>query len=114
LLYLVRLIIFVIVWLLTFGKHNFWILPNLTEDVGFFESFWPLYNYEYKGDAKQEKEDSDDKDKTENENNHEDNSSSSDELNQEVKCETKAVNGSNDNEFEILNSEDVLEMSEKT
>lgn len=29
--------------LLTFGKLHFWLLPNLTEDVGFFESFWPLY-----------------------------------------------------------------------
>lgn len=39
----VRLIIFCLVWILTFGKHHIWILPNLTEDVGFFASFWPLY-----------------------------------------------------------------------
>lgn len=48
------------------GKHHLWILPNLTEDVGFLASFWPLYTvsvicvvatimmyfsqYEYKGD----------------------------------------------------------------
>lgn len=38
-----RHIIFVTLWALTFGKLNFWILPNLTEDVGFLESFWPLY-----------------------------------------------------------------------
>ena len=25
------------------------LLPNLTEDVGFFASFWPLYAYEYRG-----------------------------------------------------------------
>ncbi|CAG9812408.1 unnamed protein product [Phaedon cochleariae] len=46
----IRLIIFCLIWILTFGKHHLWILPNLTEDVGFFASFWPLYTYEYKGD----------------------------------------------------------------
>lgn len=39
----VRLIIFTILWALTAGKLHFWIFPNLTEDVGFFASFWPLY-----------------------------------------------------------------------
>lgn len=38
-----RHIIFFILWTISFGKFHFWILPNLTEDVGFFESFWPLY-----------------------------------------------------------------------
>lgn len=45
-----RLIIFCIVWCVSFGKHHFWFLPNLTEDVGFVQSFIPLYHYEYKGD----------------------------------------------------------------
>lgn len=49
-LVVVRFVIFAIVWLLSLGKHRFWILPNLTEDVGFFESFWPLYQYEYRGE----------------------------------------------------------------
>ncbi|KAL1488875.1 hypothetical protein ABEB36_014669 [Hypothenemus hampei] len=44
-----RLILFCLIWLVTFGKHHLWILPNLTEDVGFFASFWPLYKYEYRG-----------------------------------------------------------------
>lgn len=39
----IRLIAFCIVWGLTFGRHHLWLLPNLTEDVGFFASFWPLY-----------------------------------------------------------------------
>ena len=46
---IIRFVIFTIVWAVTFGKHHFWILPNLTEDVGFFASFWPLYMYEYRG-----------------------------------------------------------------
>lgn len=38
-----RFVVFCIVWTLTGSKHHFWIFPNLTEDVGFFASFWPLY-----------------------------------------------------------------------
>ncbi|XP_049279552.1 translocation protein SEC62 [Anopheles funestus] len=47
-LVVLRCIIFCLVWVVTGGKHHFWLLPNLTEDVGFFASFWPLYNHEYK------------------------------------------------------------------
>ncbi|XP_026469349.1 translocation protein SEC62 [Ctenocephalides felis] len=46
---IIRLIIFCIIWIITLGKHHLWLFPNLTEDVGFFASFWPLYKYEYKG-----------------------------------------------------------------
>ncbi|XP_058816063.1 translocation protein SEC62 [Topomyia yanbarensis] len=43
-----RFVIFCLVWIVTGGKHHFWLLPNLTEDVGFFASFWPLYDHEYR------------------------------------------------------------------
>ncbi|KAH8410075.1 hypothetical protein KR009_005607 [Drosophila setifemur] len=46
----VRLIVFTIVWALSGGKLHFWIFPNLTEDVGFFASFWPLYESNYNSD----------------------------------------------------------------
>lgn len=39
----VRLIVFCLLWILTMGKHHLWLFPNLTEDVGFFASFWPIY-----------------------------------------------------------------------
>ncbi|CAB3261210.1 unnamed protein product [Arctia plantaginis] len=45
----VRVVVFCCVWLLTLSRHHVWLLPNLTEDVGFFASFWPLYKYEYRG-----------------------------------------------------------------
>ncbi|XP_013144027.1 PREDICTED: translocation protein SEC62 isoform X2 [Papilio polytes] len=45
----VRVVVFCLVWLLTLSRHHLWLLPNLTEDVGFFASFWPLYKYEYRG-----------------------------------------------------------------
>lgn len=44
-----RLVVFCLVWILTLSRHHLWLLPNLTEDVGFFASFWPLYKYEYNG-----------------------------------------------------------------
>uniref|UniRef100_A0A2M3ZF86 Translocation protein SEC62 n=1 Tax=Anopheles braziliensis TaxID=58242 RepID=A0A2M3ZF86_9DIPT len=47
-LVVLRCILFCLIWVVTGGKHHFWLLPNLTEDVGFFASFWPLYNHEYK------------------------------------------------------------------
>uniref|UniRef100_A0A5S6QDS7 Translocation protein SEC62 n=1 Tax=Trichuris muris TaxID=70415 RepID=A0A5S6QDS7_TRIMR len=41
----IRTILFCTFWLATFGRHHFWLLPNLTEDCGFFDSFKPLYTH---------------------------------------------------------------------
>ncbi|CAH6789228.1 translocation protein SEC62 [Phodopus roborovskii] len=49
LLAIARCILFLIIWLITGGRHHFWFLPNLTADVGFIDSFRPLYTHEYKG-----------------------------------------------------------------
>ncbi|XP_069753630.1 translocation protein SEC62 isoform X2 [Narcine bancroftii] len=49
LLAVARCILFLFIWLLTGGRHHFWFLPNLTADVGFIDSFRPLYTHEYKG-----------------------------------------------------------------
>nr|XP_027198591.1 translocation protein SEC62-like [Dermatophagoides pteronyssinus] len=57
---LLKMVVFAIVWTLTFGRHHLWILPNLTEDVGFFESFWPLYKHECKSNRNEENNDDDD------------------------------------------------------
>merc|ERR1711976_92825 len=43
---LLRTILFGIIWGLTGGRHNFWFLPNLLADVGFWESFVPVYTYD--------------------------------------------------------------------
>ena len=42
---IVKYMIFALLFALSGGKLKFWILPNLTEDVGFLESFKPLYDY---------------------------------------------------------------------
>lgn len=64
-----RYVFFAIVWVLTWGKHHFWLLPNLTEECGFKESFIPLYTHEYKGGkAENETGQEDNADEKENEN----------------------------------------------
>ncbi|VDP05721.1 unnamed protein product [Soboliphyme baturini] len=50
-LVVLRALIMAVVWVVTLGRHHLWILPNLTEDVGFFDSFKPLYTHEYKSPA---------------------------------------------------------------
>merc|ERR1712055_1048083 len=46
-----KYILFGALFVLSGGKLSFWLFPNLTEDVGFFESFVPLYDYTYSGAA---------------------------------------------------------------
>jgi len=41
-----RYVLYALVWVATLGKVQFFLLPNLTEDVGFFESFVPVYELE--------------------------------------------------------------------
>jgi len=41
-----RYILYAFLWLATLGKVSFFLLPNLTEDVGFFDSFVPVYELE--------------------------------------------------------------------
>ncbi|XP_078615718.1 translocation protein SEC62-like isoform X2 [Branchiostoma floridae x Branchiostoma japonicum] len=60
----VRLILFCLIWAGTGGHHHFWFLPNLTADVGFLDSFRPLYLYEYKGPDKDKKDDQKDLEET--------------------------------------------------
>lgn len=103
----VRLVIFTLVWLFTFGKHHFWLLPNLTEDVGFFESFWPLYKYEYKGqvDKKKKKEkDKSDDDKEKGKSGSKGSGSESETNSKGTTNSQQSGNGNSDNGFEILDS----------
>jgi len=62
---IIKYIIFIILFLGSAGKLKFWIFPNLTEDVGFFESFWPIYVYTYHGPKKEK--DSDDEESSDDE-----------------------------------------------
>merc|ERR1711988_1227610 len=68
---IIKYIIFGLVFLLSAGKLKFWIFPNLTEDVGFFESFLPIYDYTYTGPQRKDK-DSDDEESDDEEDRNDD------------------------------------------
>ena len=44
-----KYLLFALLFALSAGKLSFWLFPNLTEDVGFLESFMPVYDYTYTG-----------------------------------------------------------------
>lgn len=46
---ILRTILYCLIWAATGGKHHLWIFPNLTEDCGPIESFFPIYSYKYTG-----------------------------------------------------------------
>jgi len=47
---IIKYILFALLYVFSAKKLRFWILPNLTKDVGFLKSFWPLYDYTYTGE----------------------------------------------------------------
>ncbi|XP_031149802.1 translocation protein SEC62 [Sander lucioperca] len=85
LLAVARCILFLIIWLVTGGRHHFWFLPNLTADVGFIDSFRPLYTHEYKGPRASNKKGSDKTDEKDNDGNKAQKSDSDDKSDSEKK-----------------------------
>merc|ERR1712013_458057 len=73
---IIKYILFLLCFIATAGKLKLWIFPNLTEDVGFFESFWPIYVYTY--DKPKKEEDSDDEESSDEEDEKEDNDGAQD------------------------------------
>lgn len=43
---ILRGVLFVLLWTLSFGRHHFWLFPNFSEDCGVLESFQPIFSYE--------------------------------------------------------------------
>jgi len=91
----VRQILFVIIFVFSFGKHRLWILPNLTEDVGFFESFVPLYSYEFCGETVEDKKKSKEK------------KSKSGDNSSKASSSKEQGTGSEDSDFEMVDPLDV-------
>eukprot|EP00092_Neocalanus_flemingeri_P017568 GFUD01019009.1.p1 GENE.GFUD01019009.1~~GFUD01019009.1.p1 ORF type:complete len:345 (-),score=147.16 GFUD01019009.1:877-1911(-) len=75
---IIKYIVFVIVFLGSAGKLKLWIFPNLTEDVGFFESFWPMYVYTYEKPKKDHDSDDEESSDEEEEEEKEDNDGAQD------------------------------------
>lgn len=53
-----KYVLFAAIYIVTMGKIQFWLFPNLTEDVGFFESFVPVYTCKCGTDTQPKLEDS--------------------------------------------------------
>ena len=109
----VRLILFCIIWVFTLGKHHFWLLPNLTEDVGFFDSFKPLYKHdlrkvvELSTDKKDKSNDGAKEDKSSKDGQNE-KSGEKEELEGSAGAQENGENGVN-GEFEIVEKDDLEE-----
>uniref|UniRef100_I3KQQ4 Translocation protein SEC62 n=2 Tax=Oreochromis TaxID=8139 RepID=I3KQQ4_ORENI len=133
LLAVARCILFLIIWLVTGGRHHFWFLPNLTADVGFIDSFRPLYTHEYKGprgsekkgtdksdekdggtSTKAQKSDSDEKSDSEKKDGYEEEEEDEEESKEERQSDTdsdrredEGSQHSNGNDFEMITREEL-------
>ncbi|CAF1064469.1 unnamed protein product [Adineta ricciae] len=94
-----KYIIFALIWLVTMGNIRFWFLPNLTEDVGFFESFVPFYVINAPAKEKKTKEISNENEQADEERNLPEQAVDSEE---ETKRQRLADDG-----FEVLSKEEL-------
>nr|ACO10909.1 Translocation protein SEC62 [Caligus rogercresseyi] len=101
-------VLFGILFLLSGGKLRFWLLPNLTADVGFFQSFMPLYDYTYTGESKKKKKnkakDSDDEESNDEDEEEESGNKSGEE--EEDSDDSTSKKSSTGKDFEIVNKND--------
>ncbi|XP_046584063.1 translocation protein SEC62-like [Haliotis rubra] len=107
-LVVVRLVLFCLAWVASLGKHHFWFLPNLTEDVGFFDSFKPLYKHDYfgkdsKADKTKDKQSKEEKEKGKEENAEE---AKKEEI---EKDENSGSDKSENGEFELVDKNELTE-----
>nr|ACO12982.1 Translocation protein SEC62 [Lepeophtheirus salmonis] len=97
----IQCILFGILFLLSGGKLRFWLLPNLTEDVGFFQSFVPLYDYTYTGESKKKKDKDSDDEESDDEEEGSDEKGKSDDSD-----DSTSKKSSTGKDFEIVNKND--------
>ncbi|TRY81968.1 hypothetical protein DNTS_030977 [Danionella cerebrum] len=134
LLAVARCILFLLIWLVTGGRHHFWFLPNLTADVGFIDSFRPLYTHEYKSPRggnkknpgsqnpetskapKSDSEDKSDSEKKEEEEEEEEEEKGSVERQSDTDSDRREDDGSqhsNGNDFEMITREELEQHTEE-
>ncbi|GMT16694.1 hypothetical protein PFISCL1PPCAC_7991, partial [Pristionchus fissidentatus] len=110
---ILRTILFGLIWAATGGEHKLWILPNLTEDVGFFESFKPWYSYERASEQEKKKKEKDDKKKGKKDKNSDEevNYFLQEEKKEEAKDSEESKDASQASESVSENSEDDSQLS---
>merc|ERR1711976_1082463 len=104
---IIKYILFVLMFILTAGKLKLWIFPNLTEDVGFFESFVPVYVYTY--DKPKKDKDSDDEESSDEEEEEEEDEKNDDEAEQADHSESDdstSKRSSTGKDFEMVEKND--------
>ena len=89
------------------GRHHFWLLPNLTEECGFFESFKPLYTYEYRPPSCTEEQKENEKQKENEEEEENENGEAKDENGEEKdeNEEGKEIDGEKDSWVKLTEEE---------
>merc|ERR1711936_307460 len=104
---IIKYIVFVLLFIFTAGKLKFWIFPNLTEDVGFFESFMPVYTYTYEKPKKaKESDDEESSEEEEEENEDGEGAQDGDGEGSETGREEEAADQSDDNSQSTDGSKD--------
>jgi translocation protein SEC62 len=109
---LLKYVVFASLFALSAGKLKLWIFPNLTEDVGFFESFCPAYDYTYTGGSKKKKdkdsddEESDDEEEEEEDNDKEMEKSGDADQSQSESDDSTSKKSSTGKDFEIVDKSD--------
>jgi len=96
-----KYLLFALLFALSAGKLSFWLFPNLTEDVGFIESFMPIYDYTYTGESllgrkKKKAKDSDDEESDDDEDEDDENADNEDSDNGAVNKSKKESNEESD------------------
>lgn len=98
-----KYLMFALLFALSAGKLSFWLFPNLTEDVGFMESFMPLYDYTYTGESllsrrKKKAKDSDDEESDDEEEDENDENADNEESDAAIMDKKKKENTEKGNE----------------
>ena len=101
-----KYILFAALFALSGGKLRFWLFPNLTEDVGFFESFMPVYDYTYTGKTKKKAKDSDDEESDDSDEDEVDGTKGDDEKKEEESDDSTSRKSSTGKDFEMVDKND--------
>lgn len=106
-----KYILFGILFALSGGKLKFWLFPNLTEDVGFMESFLPIYDYTYTGASFRRKKEKD-SDSEESDDEEEEKAEKANQADNSESDESTSKKSSTGKDFELVDKNDTDEIQD--
>lgn len=104
-----KYILFATLFALSGGKLKFWLFPNLTEDVGFIESFLPVYDYTYTGASFRRKKEKDSDDEQEDDSEDEEAEEKAANADQSESDESTSKKSSTGKDFEMVDKSDTAD-----